>query len=411
VTLFGQILPVLFGFEQKRFWRTALDTFLALTFLDCAMVLLPAGTGRPFKLLKQRGSSPLLSERQPELLALAPHLLKPSALVDEDRVLLLVPLRLDGVTQAVLCGARQHPALPFTPHDITLVTEMSQKMLAALGELEPPPLPSPRLKATPGLVAERYLCGLKVLQGRFSALYGAFDQQSMTHVLLRKLEGVELGREARQHLLAEGRFLAQLEHEHLPRFLETVDDASGLYLVLEAFSGSTLEQKHAGQTLPEDRLTSYLLQFLDILGFLHQQSPPLIQRDLRPDNIMSTSQGILKLLDFGLARLKDSPCDPRETYFRGFGDPVYAAPEQLMGHPSQSSHDVYAVGSILYFLASGEKPPRASDRWDGSGLEVPLAELRPDLSTWLVEVIDWMRHPQSAARAQSVHEVRRRCPS
>ena len=158
-------------------------------------------------------------------------------------------------------------------------------------------------------------------------------------------------------------------------------------------------------------MQAYLGQFLDVLAFLHQQSPPLIQRDLRPDNIMSTSQGVLKLLDFGLARLKDSPCDPRETYFRGFGDPVYASPEQLLGQPSLPAHDLYAVGSILYFLASGETPPRASDRWDGSGLEVPLGELRPDLPAWLVEVVEWLRQPQIDQRPQNVEAVRDRCPS
>ncbi|MBT9587504.1 serine/threonine protein kinase [bacterium] len=402
---------MLFGFEQKRFWRDALDSFLALTLLDCAMVLLPGGSGRHFKVLERRGSSPLLEERQPELLALAPHLFKPSALVDEDRVLLLVPLRIEGVTQALLCGVRRHPALPFSSHDIVLVTEMAEKMLTALSQLEPADPPPPRPRATPGLVAERYLCGLKLLQGRFSALYGAFDQQAKIHVLLRKLEGIDLGREARQHLLAEGRFLARLEHPNLPRFLDTVDDSSGLYLVLEAFSGSTLEQKHrnARKPLSQQTVQAYLGQFLDVLGFLHQQSPPLIQRDLRPDNIMSTSQGVLKLLDFGLARLKDSPCDPRETYFRGFGDPVYASPEQLSGQPSLPAHDLYAVGSILYFLASGETPPRASDRWDGSGLEVRLGELRPDLPLWLVEVVEWLRHPQIDQRPPHAEAVRDRC--
>ena len=400
---------MLFGFEQKRFWRTALESFLELTSLDCAMVLLPGPPGRPFKRLESRGSSPLMDEQQPELLALAPHLERPSALVDEVRVVLLVPLRLEGVTQAVLCGVRPQPALSFTPHDVALICEMAQQMMAALGVLGPTPGPCEPAdsKATPGLVADRYIRGLKILQGRFSCLYGAFDQETQCHVLLRKLEGVELTRESRQHLLAEGRFLARLEHDNLPRLLATVDDSSGLYLVLEAFSGSTLEQKveKGRQRLSAQTLQAYLAQFLGVLDFLHQQNPPLIQRDLRPDNIMSTAQEVLKLLDFGLARLKDSPSDPRETYFRGFGDPVYAAPEQLQGRPSSADHDLYATGSILYFLACGERPPRAIDRWDGSALEVPLSELRPDLPSDLVGLVEWMRRPQADRRPGTVAEV------
>lgn len=390
---------MLFGFEQKRFWREALDHFQALTTLDAAMVLLAAG--RQFKILERRGNSSLWGERPAELLALAPHLDRPSALVDAERVLMLVPLRVDGVTQAVLCGVRPQGALPFTPHDISLVTQMAERMLEALTHLEPEEeAPSVPVKSRPGPVAGRYLRGLKILQGRFSSLYGAFDEKTQQHVLLRRLEAEERGREARQHLLAEGRFLARLEHANLPRFLATVDDSSGLYLVLEAFSGSTLVQKveKSREPLPAALLEDYLRQFLDVLSFLHGQNPPLIQRDLRPDNIMSTSQDCLKLLDFGLARLKDSPCDPRQTTFRGFGDPIYAAPEQLLGQPSHPSHDLYAAGSILYYLASRTPPPRASDRRDGSALEIPLSELRPDLSVDWVATVERMRHPDARQR-------------
>lgn len=394
---------MLFGFEQKRFWRDALDHFQALTSLDAAIVLL-AGRGRQFKVLERRGPWP---DRQPEPLALAPHLEGPCALVDAERVLLMVPLRLEGVTQAVLCGLRPQAALPFTPHDIGLLEQMAARMLEALTHLEPEPAVAP--KNRPGPVAGRYVRGLKILSGRFSSLYGAFDEETRQHVLLRRLEADQQGRQARQHLLAEGRFLARLEHENLPRFLATVDDESGLYLVLEAFSGSTLEQKI--QSCPEpfsaERLADYLRQFLDVLQFLHGLNPPLIQRDLRPGNVMSTNQERLKLLDFGLARLKDSPCDPRQTTFRGLGDPVYAAPEQLLGQPSEPGHDLYAVGSILYYLATRTTPPRAGDRRDGSALEVPLSELRPDLPADWVATVERLRHPDPARRPGSAAQVLR----
>jgi len=403
--------PGLFGFEQKRFWREALDRFLSSTLLDAAMVLLPEPGGRRFKVLEVRGASPQIERKQALLLALAPQLEIPSALVDEEWVLLLAPLRVNQRIQAVLCGLRQHSTLPFSSNDLQIVSQMAQQMLTMLAEHEPDPAPpEPPRRSVSTLVANRYEKGLKILQGRFTALYGAFDRETGDHVLLRKLEGPEVGREARQHLLTEGRFLSQLEHRNLPRFITTVDDESGLYLVLEAFSGSTLEQKMEKRKEPisPGLLTDYLQQFLDVLEFLHGQNPPLIQRDLRPDNILSTSDEVLKLLDFGLARLKDSPNDPRQTFFRGFGDPVYASPEQLKGDPSQPSHDLYSVGSILYFLASGEAPPRSANRWEGSSLEVPLTELRPDLPQWLAQVVDDMRQPQEEQRFRTVSEIRAR---
>jgi hypothetical protein len=96
------------------------------------------------------------------------------------------------------------------------------------------------------------------------------------------------------------------------------------------------------------------------------------------------------------------PGDPRQTQFRGQGHPVYACPEQLQGQPSQPDHDLYSVATILYYLASGETPPRAVDRWEGSANEVPLAELRPDLPADWCARVDWMRRPRGEERPRSV---------
>jgi len=259
-------------------------------------------------------------------------------------------------------------------------------------------------------VAGRYERESKILQGRFSAIYGAYDREARQYVFLRRLEGPALGREARQHLLREGRFLARLEHQNLPRFLDFIDDTADLYVVMEAFAGTSLTEVLQKSKLPLSvkAWRSYFEQFLSVLGFLHGQNPPLIQRDLRPENIMSTRRGVLKLLDFGLARLKDSAYDPRETSFRGLGDPVYAAFEQLIGEASAADQDLYAVGSILYYLGSGDTPPRAKDRWEGSANDVPLSELRQDLPALWVEVAEWMRQPEQCNRPESVAQVLQR---
>jgi len=260
------------------------------------------------------------------------------------------------------------------------------------------------------LVGERYARGLKLVEGRYCSIYGGFDQQAQVPVLLRRLEAGERSKEARQHLLREARFLSKLLHPCLPRYLATVDDASGLYLVLEAFSGTTLEHRleRSRGALSGELLQGYAETLLAALEFLHGQVPPLIHRDLRPDTILATPQGALKLLDFGLARLKDSPGDPRMTQFRGLGHPVYACSEQLQGQPSAPDHDLYAAGTILYYLATGETPPRSVDRWAGSANEVPLAELRPDLPAVFCSQVDWMRKPRAQERPRSVADLRLR---
>lgn len=400
---------MLFGFEQRRFWLKSMEDFLAVTDLEAALAFLPGAPGRPFKLAERRDPDGVLSEQYPQLVALAPHLKRPASLIDSEQVWLLVPLLVDGLNRGVLAGVRSH-ICPFSLDDLMAAQRMSERLTERLTGMERPATAPPTREAEPRhsvLVGDRYARGLKIVEGRFSCIYGGYDQLSKVPVLLRRLEGAQLDKAARQHLLREARFLSQLLHPCLPRYLATVDDASGLYLVLEAFSGTTLEHRleRSRGPLAQETLGKYFEQFLAALEFLHGQVPPLIHRDLRPDTILSTPQGVLKFLDFGLARLKDSPGDPRQTQFRGLGHPVYACPEQLQGQPSSPDHDLYSAGTILYYLATGEMPPSAVDRWEGSANEVPLGELRPDLSADWCAKVDWMRKPRAEERPRSVSQL------
>ncbi|MFN8606838.1 MAG: serine/threonine-protein kinase [Vulcanimicrobiota bacterium] len=403
---------MLFGFEQRRFWLKAMDEFLESAGLEAAVAILPGAPGRPFKLAEKRDPDRVLAEQYPQLLALSSHLQRPTSLIDSQQVWLLVPLIVEGVNRGVVAGVRGH-IRPFSLDDLQAALTMSEQLTRQLAGLQAQVASEPEREppvSHAALVGERYACGLKLVEGRYSSIYGGFDQQAQMPVLLRRLEGGAQSKEARQHLLREARFLSRLLHPCLPRYLATVDDSSGLYLVLEAFSGTTLEQRleRSRGALDYESLRGFGEQLLSALEFLHGQVPPLIHRDLRPDTIMSTPQGALKLLDFGLARLKDAPGDPRQTQFRGQGHPVYASPEQLQGQPSQPDHDLYSVGSILYLLACGETPPRAVDRWEGSANEVPLNEMRPDLPRDWCTVVDWMRRPRAAERPRSVAELKTR---
>ena len=402
---------MLFGFEQRRFWLKSMEDFLSSAQLEAALVLLPGAPGRSFKLAEKRDADGILGDQFGALVALAEHLVRPTSLVDTQQVWLLVPLLVDGINRGVLAGVRCH-VRPFSLDELESALAMSGRLTEQLAGMERdlPAKAAPPIPPHSVLVGERYARGLKLVEGRYCSIYGGFDQQAQVPVLLRRLEAGERSKEARQHLLREARFLSKLLHPCLPRYLATVDDASGLYLVLEAFSGTTLEHRleRSRGALSGELLQGYAETLLAALEFLHGQVPPLIHRDLRPDTILATPQGALKLLDFGLARLKDSPGDPRMTQFRGLGHPVYACSEQLQGQPSAPDHDLYAAGNILYYLATGETPPRSVDRWEGSANEVPLAELRPDLPAVFCSQVDWMRKPRAQERPRSVADLRLR---
>lgn len=259
------------------------------------------------------------------------------------------------------------------------------------------------------LVAGRFAVLQPLMTCRFSTLLYGLDRAVQMPVVLRRLEtDGQPDREARLQMLREGRFLSRLQHRNLPRVQEIVEDRGGVYLVLEEFEGATLEQlaEQHKQGLSAEMLRRYLDQFLDVLEYLHGQDPPLIHRDLRPDSLLVTPHGVIKLAEFGLARMLESSSDPRQTAFRSQGSPFYAAPEQLLGDRSQKSHDLYSVGAILYRLATGNTPAKAVERMMGSATQPSLAEARPDLPADLVSWIEGMQHPDIDHRFATVDAVR-----
>jgi type IV pilus assembly protein PilB len=244
---------------------------------------------------------------------------------------------------------------------------------------------------------------------RFSTLLYGLDRAVQMPVVLRRLEtDGQPDREARLQMLREGRFLSRLQHRNLPRVQEIVEDRGGVYLVLEEFEGATLEQlaNQQKEGLSAEMLRRYLDQFLDVVEYLHGQDPPLIHRDLRPDSLLVTPHGVIKLAEFGLARMLESASDSRQTAFRSQGSPYYAAPEQLLGDRSQKSHDIYSVGAILYRLATGTVPAKSVERMMGSATQTPLSEARPDLPADLVSWIEGMQHADIDHRFASVDAVR-----
>ncbi len=346
----------------------------------------------------------------------------------DGRVSLCCPVVIGGHTAMIAYADRPESEEEFGADEIERVknfAELAARRLPVPTPAAPPPPPPPPpapVESAPtdyrpagkslvgqGLVAGRFAVLQPLMTCRFSTLLYGFCRAEQTPVVLRRLDtGGYPDREARQQLLREGRFLGRLQHRNLPRVSEIVEDKGDIYLVLEEFEGTSLaaltEQQSEG--LSEEMLKRYLEQFLDVLDYLHGQDPPLIHRDLRPDSLLVTPHGIIKLAEFGLARMLESATDPRQTAFRSQGSPYFAAPEQLLGERSQRSHDLYSVGAILYFLATKASPDKSVERMMNTAKQAPLAQQRPDLSAELVGWVERLMHPDCDARFQEVASVR-----
>ena len=123
----------------------------------------------------------------------------------------------------------------------------------------------------------------------------------------------------------EGRILSSLRHDGLPCFLGEYESDTVLCVVREYVPGVTLAELLEEAPLSEPEAMTVLLQLCDILSYLHSQSPPVIHRDLKPQNIILTDDGKVKLIDFGISRVYDAAAK-KDTVF--YGTQEFAPPEQ-----------------------------------------------------------------------------------
>jgi Tol biopolymer transport system component len=154
----------------------------------------------------------------------------------------------------------------------------------------------------------------------------------------------------------EAQLLASLHHPGLAGVSDFFQAGDRLYLVMEYVQGQTLDAhcaSYPGKRLPVDEALNIVQQLAAVLDYLHKHTPPIIFRDLKPGNIMISSNGQVKLIDFGIARLF-KPGQHKDT--QHLGTPGYAAPEQYGRGQTDARSDVYSLGVLLHELLTGYDP-------------------------------------------------------
>src|SRR5260370_13599572 len=190
-------------------------------------------------------------------------------------------------------------------------------------------------------------------------VYRAHDEHLDCDVALKVLPVTLLTDEtARKCFRKEALTLAKLKHPNIATVHDFDTDGGVDFLVMEYVDGVTLTQKVAQATLPEKELLPLGNDIARTLEAAHSQG--VVHSDLKPGNIMLTSRGHVKLLDFGLAKLlhvNDTAATEALSQTQGAaGTLPYMAPEQLQGRPPDYRSDLYSLDSVFYELATGRRP-------------------------------------------------------
>lgn len=210
------------------------------------------------------------------------------------------------------------------------------------------------------VVGNRYSVEELLGKGGFGAVYLVRDQRVRGNLFAVK-EVIDADKKERLRFAFEGEVLKRLDHPALPRVYRVFDDekSSRAYMLMDYIAGpnlETLRQQQPERRFPLTRALGMMAPIFEAVTFLHQQTPPIIHRDVKPANIIvPTAEDSTVLVDFGIAKEYDP--DSTTTAIRRCS-PGYGAPEQYsMGTNTRT--DIYGLGATLYALLTGNIPEDA----------------------------------------------------
>lgn len=264
-----------------------------------------------------------------------------------------------------------------------------------------------------GQTISHYQVKEQIGAGGMGVVYRAHDERLERDVALKVLSPALVDdQEFLARFRREARILSKLNHPNIATVhdFDSVDGTS--FLVMEFIKGETLDHKLKTGSLPESEVLRLGKQLLEGLQAAHSEG--IIHRDLKPGNLREAPGGLLKILDFGLARIvKD---DIAATVTNMGSDGVagtlpYMSPEQLQGESLDARTDIYSSGVVLYELATGQRPfshAMASRVIDGILNKKPIAprELNPNISQQLEAVILVALQKEPQRRYSSAREMR-----
>jgi outer membrane protein assembly factor BamB len=198
----------------------------------------------------------------------------------------------------------------------------------------------------------------------------------------------------------EANMLATLHHPSIPKIYDYFTLESRSYLVLEFIHGKDMEAviSDTNGFLPEDQLLHWAIDLCDVLDYLHKHKPdPIIFRDMKPSNVMINSNGVLMLVDFGIAKAF-------QTGIKGtmIGTEGYSPPEQYRGEATQAA-DIYSLGATLHHALT-RRDPRLEPPF--SFAERPIRRINPSVSNELEVIITRALEYDPASRFKSAAEMR-----
>ncbi len=260
----------------------------------------------------------------------------------------------------------------------------------------------------------------KLGEGGMGVVYEAIDRHLDRHIALKILPPEKVANPARkQRFIQEAKAASALNHPNIITIYD-ISAADGVdYIAMELVPGRTLEDLLARRRPKIPETLKYAVQIAGALAAAH--SAGIVHRDLKPANVMVTESGLVKVLDFGLAKLTDESGVSEDDATRTehaltedgtvVGSAAYMSPEQAEGKKIDARSDIFSFGLVLYEMLSGKRAFRAATRMATmvallNREPAPLGEIAPGLPKELERIVTRCLRKDLARRSQSMAEIK-----
>jgi len=253
--------------------------------------------------------------------------------------------------------------------------------------------------------------------GGMGEVYRATDTKLGREVALKVLPA-EMARDPQRlaRFQREARVVAALNHPHIVTIFSVEEADSVNFLTMELVEGQSLDRLIPPNGLPVERIVTIAGALAGALAAAHDKG--IVHRDLKPANVMVTSEGRVKVLDFGLAKEAQGDSLADETMTSAgrtqpgivMGTPAYMSPEQVAGRPLDHRTDIFSLGVVLHEMATGRRPFAGTSSAElGSAIlrdtAPSVTDVRPDLPNDLARIIRRCMEKDPHRRVQTARDV------
>jgi eukaryotic-like serine/threonine-protein kinase len=259
-----------------------------------------------------------------------------------------------------------------------------------------------------GQTVGKYRIVSRLGRGGMGTVYKAVDETLDREVAIKSLNPDLTDPDILKRFRAEALTLARLNHPNIAMLFELTEHDGALLMVMEFLRGETFEvlSQQSGP-MPVDRSRDLCMQVLDALGHAHRAG--IVHRDLKPANLMLTDSGVVKVMDFGLARMAGTEHLTTDGFM--VGTPAYMAPEQVLAHEIDGRADLYAMGVVLFRLLTAQLPFKAESGISMAHKQVhdaptPVRQVRTELPPACEDIIGRALSKSPAHRFQTAEEFK-----